>query len=47
MIGTEPGIRRFAFRLDGLPPGAQAQGAALTLTAVSPHDAIEVVADID
>lgn len=47
LIGTEPGVRRFAFKLDGLPPGAQAQDAALTLTAVSPNDAIEVVAHID
>lgn len=43
MIGTEPGVRRFAFKLDGLPPG----GAALTLTATSPEDAIEVIAHID
>jgi hypothetical protein len=43
VIGTEAGVRRFAFKLDHLPPG----GAALTLTAVSPEDAIEVVAHID
>lgn len=47
MIGSEPGVRRFAFKLEGLPPGAQARGAPLTLTAVSPDDAIEVVAHID
>lgn len=47
VIGTEPGVRRFAFKLDGLPPGAQAQDAALTLTATSPDDAIEVVTHID
>jgi DsbC/DsbD-like thiol-disulfide interchange protein len=39
--------RRFAFDLDGLPPGAQAQGALLTFTAVSPGDAIEVQARLD
>jgi DsbC/DsbD-like thiol-disulfide interchange protein len=39
--------RRFIFNLDGLPPGAQAKGAALTLTAVSGDDAIEVPAHLD
>jgi DsbC/DsbD-like thiol-disulfide interchange protein len=39
--------RRFTFDLDGLPPGAQATGAALTLTAVSGEDAIEVPAHLD
>ena len=39
--------RRFAFDLDGLPPGAHADGATLTFTAVSPDDAIEVVAPLD
>ena len=42
-----PGTRRFAFDLDGLPPGAVAKGATLTLTAVSPTDAIEVEAHLD
>jgi len=41
------GIRRFTFDLDGLPPGAHAEGATLTLTAVSPADAIEVEAHLD
>lgn len=45
--GDAPGTRRFTFVLDGLPPGAQAKGAALTLTAVSLNDAIEVVAHLD
>jgi hypothetical protein len=40
-------LRRFTFALDGLPPGAQAQGATLTLTAVSPTDAVEVKARLD
>jgi DsbC/DsbD-like thiol-disulfide interchange protein len=41
------GVRRFAFDLDGLPPGAQAKGAVLKLTAVSPGTAIEVTAHLD
>jgi DsbC/DsbD-like thiol-disulfide interchange protein len=45
--GSVPGLRRFAFDLDGLPPGAHADGAMLTLTAVSPADAIEVQARLD
>jgi DsbC/DsbD-like thiol-disulfide interchange protein len=39
--------RRFAFDLDGLPPGAQAKGATLTFTAVSSDDAIEVPVHLD
>jgi DsbC/DsbD-like thiol-disulfide interchange protein len=39
--------RRFTFDLDGLPPGAHAKGATLTLTAVSGDDAIEVPARLD
>ena len=39
--------RRFTFALDGMPPGAQAEGATLTLTAVSPADAVEVKARLD
>jgi hypothetical protein len=33
--------------LDGLPPGAHADGATLTFTAVLPDEAIEVSADLD
>jgi DsbC/DsbD-like thiol-disulfide interchange protein len=40
-------LRRFTFDVDGLPPGAQAKGAALTLTAVSGEDSIEVPAHLD
>lgn len=40
-------IRRFAFDVDGLPPGATAKGAMITLTAVSGSDAIEVPARLD
>jgi DsbC/DsbD-like thiol-disulfide interchange protein len=39
--------RQFTFALDGLPPGARAEGAMLTFTAVSPTDAIEVQARLD
>jgi DsbC/DsbD-like thiol-disulfide interchange protein len=39
--------RRFTFDVDGLPPGATAKGAMLTLTAVSDGDAIEVPAPLD
>jgi DsbC/DsbD-like thiol-disulfide interchange protein len=45
--GTTGDLRRFTFDLDGLPPGAQAQGAALTITAVSGDDAIEVPVHLD
>lgn len=39
--------RRFAFDLDGLPPGAQGKGATIILTAVSGDAAIEVPAHLD
>lgn len=39
--------RLFIFDLDGLPPDVKAQGAMLTLTAVSGDDAIEVPARLD
>jgi DsbC/DsbD-like thiol-disulfide interchange protein len=39
--------RRFTFDLDGLPPGARAQGAKLTFTAVSGGEAIEVSSRLD
>jgi DsbC/DsbD-like thiol-disulfide interchange protein len=45
--GSDPGLRRFTFELDGLPTGAKPGGAILTLTAVSPTDAIEVEAHLD
>ena len=31
---SPPGVKRFAFELDGLPPGAKPDGAALKLTLV-------------
>jgi hypothetical protein len=36
-----PGVKRFAFDLDGLPPGASADGAALKLTLVGGGRAYE------
>ena len=44
---AEGAVRHFEFELEGLPPGAKAEGAALTLTAVSGDDAIEVTARLD
>jgi DsbC/DsbD-like thiol-disulfide interchange protein len=40
-------VRHFEFELEGLPPDAKAEGAQLTLTAVSGDDAIEVTAHLD
>jgi DsbC/DsbD-like thiol-disulfide interchange protein len=45
--GGVPGLRQFTFDLDGLPPGAHADGATLTFTAVSPDDAVEVRDHLD
>jgi DsbC/DsbD-like thiol-disulfide interchange protein len=39
-----PGVQRFAFDLDGAPPGAKYDGALITLTAVAGAVAIEVTA---
>src|SRR5882724_10162264 len=36
-----PGVKRFAFELEGLPPGAKADGAALKLTLVAGERAYE------
>jgi DsbC/DsbD-like thiol-disulfide interchange protein len=41
------GLRRFAFDLDGLPPGASPKGATLRLTVVSEEAAIEVTTALD
>lgn len=45
--GVHGDVRQFTFELDGLPPGAHAKGATLTLTAVSGDDAIEVPVHLD
>jgi DsbC/DsbD-like thiol-disulfide interchange protein len=47
IAGAGGDLRRFAFELDGLPPGASPDGAALRLTAVTGADAIEVTARLD
>lgn len=38
---SPPGVKRFAFELDGLPPGAKADGAALKLTLTGGERAYE------
>jgi DsbC/DsbD-like thiol-disulfide interchange protein len=47
VAGAPAGQQRFAFDLDGAPPGAKYEGAALTLTAVSGEHAIEVATHLD
>jgi DsbC/DsbD-like thiol-disulfide interchange protein len=42
-----PGLQRFAFDLEGLPPGASIEGAVIKLTAVCGDKAIEVDARLD
>jgi DsbC/DsbD-like thiol-disulfide interchange protein len=42
VAGSAPGRRRYSFELDGLPPGATADGATLRFTLVSGDKAIEV-----
>jgi DsbC/DsbD-like thiol-disulfide interchange protein len=45
--GAAPGLQRFAFALDGLPPGADARDVQLRLTAVAGDAAIEVSTHLD
>jgi DsbC/DsbD-like thiol-disulfide interchange protein len=45
--GAPSGQQRFAFELDGAPPGAKYAGAAITLTAVAGEQAIEVATHLD
>jgi len=45
--GAPGGVQRFAFELDGLPPGASEAGALITLTAVAQDHAIEVARRLD
>jgi DsbC/DsbD-like thiol-disulfide interchange protein len=47
VTGAPPGLRRFVFEIDGLPPGASAHGAQLRLTAVTTEAAIEVTTRLD
>lgn len=41
LANSPPGVKRFDFELDGLPPGATADGAALKLTLVGTDRAYE------
>jgi DsbC/DsbD-like thiol-disulfide interchange protein len=45
--GAPAGLQRFAFALDGLPPGASASGAEIRLTAVAGEQAIETTFRLD
>jgi DsbC/DsbD-like thiol-disulfide interchange protein len=45
--GALAGLQRFAFELDGLPPGAKPDGAELKLTAVAGDTAVEAVFRLD
>jgi DsbC/DsbD-like thiol-disulfide interchange protein len=47
VAGAPAGTQRFSFALDGLPPGATAEGATLRLTAVAGEAAIEVTYRLD
>ena len=47
VAGAPAGLQRFAFELDGLPPGEQASGAMLRLTAVAGDKAIEAPFRLD
>jgi len=47
MDGAPEGLKRFAFDLDGAPPGAKYEGALITLTAVGEQGAIEVTTHLD
>jgi len=38
---SPPGVKRFSFELDGLPPGAKPDGAALKFTLVAPEKSYE------
>jgi DsbC/DsbD-like thiol-disulfide interchange protein len=44
---SPPGVKRFSFELDGLPPGATLQGAALKLTLVGGDRAYEFNINLD
>jgi DsbC/DsbD-like thiol-disulfide interchange protein len=44
---SPPGVKRFAFELDGLPPGANPEGAALKLTLVGGDRSYEFNVNLD
>jgi DsbC/DsbD-like thiol-disulfide interchange protein len=45
--GAPAGLQRFAFALDGLPPGASARGVDLKITVVADAEAIETIYRLD
>ena len=47
VTGAPAGLQRFAFALDGLPPGEKPDGATLRITAVSGDQAVEVAFRLD
>jgi len=47
IAGAPAGLQRFAFALDGLPPGDKLDGATLRLTAVAGNKAVEVAFRLD
>ena len=47
LSGAPDGLHRFAFDLDGAPPGTNYHGARLTLTAVAGREAAEVTIRLD
>jgi DsbC/DsbD-like thiol-disulfide interchange protein len=44
---SPPGVKRFAFELEGLPPGAKPEGAALKLTLVGMEKSYEFNINLD
>jgi DsbC/DsbD-like thiol-disulfide interchange protein len=44
---SPPGVKRFAFELDGLPPGAKPDGAALKFTLAGPEKSYEFNISLD
>jgi DsbC/DsbD-like thiol-disulfide interchange protein len=47
LANNPPGLKRFAFELEGLPPGVKADGAALKLTLVGGERAYEFNVNLD
>jgi DsbC/DsbD-like thiol-disulfide interchange protein len=44
---SPPGVKRFSFELDGLPPGVKPDGAALKFTLVGPEKSYEFNTNLD
>lgn len=47
LVHSPPGIKRFGFELDGIPPGVNPEGAALRLTLVGSDRAYEFNINLD